>query len=41
LTEKQHVRLYDNWLAGGPTIVEQIRLAVDQKFGIPAQPDKE
>jgi ATP-dependent DNA ligase len=30
LTLEQHSRLYETWLAGGPTIVEQIRQQIDQ-----------
>ena len=33
LTEDQHDRLRENWLAGGPAVVEQIRRAIDQALG--------
>jgi len=40
LTGEQHERLYDNWLAGAPAIVEQVRQLIDKHFAIPAQPDR-
>jgi len=33
LTEDQHDRLRETWLAGGPAVVEQIRRAIDQALG--------
>jgi len=30
LTDQQHDKLRETWLAGGPAIVEQIRRAIDQ-----------
>ncbi len=33
LTDHQHDRLRENWLAGGPAVVEQIRRAIDQAQG--------
>jgi len=33
LTDQQHDKLRETWLAGGPTIVEQIRRAIDRALG--------
>ena len=36
LTAEQHDGLREKWLAGGPAVVEQIRRAIDQALGVPA-----
>jgi len=33
LSDQQHDKLRETWLAGGPAVVEQIRRAIDQTLG--------
>jgi hypothetical protein len=33
LTDQQHDKLRENWLAGGPAVVEQMRRAIDHILG--------